>query len=456
VALRRRAHRRRAVSTRTTVKYEEVLAVDGGERHVLRMYHPVFEEADGEVAAIASYGVDISELKRSLRELDEARSEVDKVGRLKESFLENINEEFRAPISGIIGFAEILESEVPENQREFVNLIERNGRRLMNTLNAVLDLAGLNNNEFSLSPQVVNVVDEVKAVAEGCKDMVEEKGLFLRVEVSRPEILCRADQVCLARVVQNLIDNAVKCTDAGGVVVEIETDEVWVNIRVLDSGVGFDASRRSDVFDDFSGAKVDTTPFLEAGGIGLGITRRLVELMRGRIEVESELDEGSVFSVSLPRAFPRRGRYGIGLPRILVAETSSDSRTMIEYVFDSRLETRAVADVESFDLELRRMFYDVILIDTSIAPMSSLVEYIEQIRTRYKEHHVPVVAVDSKNVAQREEEFRSVGFDAYLAKPFKKQYLVSELSQILFDASFANSNAGESTSSGHPQVRKSA
>ncbi len=439
VALRRRAHRRRAISTQSPVKYEEVLSTEGLDRHVLRTYHPVFEETGGEVAAVASYGVDITELKNSLQALDEARSEADSVGRLKESFLENINEEFRAPITSIIGFAEILSGEVPDAQREFVNLIERNGRRLMNTLNAVLDLAGLNNNEFSLSPQVVNVVDEVKIVADSLKGVIQEKGLFLRVESSRPEILCRADQACLARVVQNLVDNAVKFTEAGGVVVEVESDERWVNVRVLDSGTGLEARRGRELLTGVSGEPLRDSGFADGAGFGLGITKRLVELMHGRIEVESELDEGSVISVRIPRAFPRRGRYGSGLPRVLVAEASSDSRTMISYVLDSRLNVQMVPDTDGLELEMRRIAYDMILIDTSMGSQQKLSEYVGQIRSRYKEHHVPIVAVDNKADQRRADEFEAAGFDAYLAKPFKKHKLVSSISEILFQATMRQS-----------------
>jgi CheY-like chemotaxis protein len=141
---------------------------------------------------------------------------------------------------------------------------------------------------------------------------------------------------------------------------------------------------------------------------------------------------------------------------MLVAESQSDARTMIEYVLESRIETRSVADVESFDLELRRMFYDIILIDTSIAATTSLAEYVEQIRTRYKDHHVPIVAVDNKNVPQREDELRALGFDAYIAKPFKKQYLISEVSQILFDSAFASPGTPEQAPHGQVGVRKSA
>lgn len=435
VALRRRAHRRRAISTGEAVQFEEVIEADGVTRHLLRIYHPVLEQAGGEVGAIASYGMNITELKDSLKALDEARQEADKVGRLKESFLENINEEFRAPISGIIGFAEILEGEVPETQREFVNLIERNGRRLMNTLNAVLDLAGLNNNEFDLAPQIVNIVDEVGAVVEGCREMVEEKGLFMRMEASRPELLARADQVCLARVVQNLIDNAVRFTESGGIVVEVDADDRFANVRVLDSGTGFDPQRTREMFDDFHTSATDS-PFVEGVGIGLGITKRLVELMHGRIAFESQLDEGSVFSVSIPRAFPVRGRFGAGQPRLLVADASSDARTMIEYVLESRMFIRSVPDVEAIELEVRRMLFDVILVDVSATKPEQLSEILESIRDRYRDSPAPIVAVDNKDVAHRAEEMLELGFDSYMAKPFKKQTLITDISTLLFKSLF--------------------
>lgn len=433
VALRRRAHRRRATISKETIQFEEVIEVRGVTRHILRTYQPVLEAGTDEVAAVASYGLDVTELISSRKLLDEARGEIDKAGRLKSTFLQNINHEFRTPISGIIGFAEILEAEVPDEHREFVNLIERNGRRLMNTLNAVLDLAGLNNNEFDLNLRVLNIVDEVSQLVESSKEMAQEKGLFLRLEAGRTEVLGRVDQVCTARIVQNLIDNAIKFTSAGGIIVEVEADDDYVNIRVLDTGVGIDAEFAPHVFEDFSREVGGEDGGFEGVGVGLGISQRLAELMRGHIHVESTAGEGSMFTVSLPRAFPARGRFDKGKPRILVVDDSSDVKAMVNYVLNEHLAVDVVTNFDDMDLHLIRRKYDVILMDLGIARFQVVLDAVKSIRHNYDEIPLPIIAVDEKADRVRKENVLAGGFDHYVTKPFQKGALVGLMSSVLAD-----------------------
>jgi CheY-like chemotaxis protein len=222
---------------------------------------------------------------------------------------------------------------------------------------------------------------------------------------------------------------------------------------VLDSGTGFDPQRARELFDDFHTSSTES-PFVEGVGIGLGITKRLVELMHGRIAFESQVDEGSVFSVSIPRAFPARGRFGAGQPRLLVADASSDARTMIEYVLESRMFIRSVPDVDAIELEVRRMFFDVILVDVSTAKPERLAEILEDVRDRYRETPAPIVAVDHKDVAHRADEMIELGFDYYMAKPFKKQTLITDISTLLFKSVFESAVTDEAAADDHIALRQ--
>ncbi len=430
VALRRRAHRRRAVSSEEVIDFEEEIELRNETRCFLRSYQPVAFGPSGEVAAVASYAVDITELRESRRRLDNARGEIDKVGQLKEAFLENINQEFRKPITGIIGFAEILQGEVSDEQREFVTLIERNGRRLMNTLNAVLDLAGLSNNEFDLNPQVLNIVDEVTQLVDESRSSAEEKGLFLKIESSEAEILTRADQACLARVVQSLVDNSIKYTDAGGVIVEIDQDDDKVNIRVLDTGPGSGDTVISSGIDEIVQPELDTGWGTRTAGIGLGITMRLVELMNGSIEMESDR-EGSMLLVSLPRAFPKTGRHSSDLPRLLLAEDSVDVHMMVRYVLQDHFHIEIAEDIETLFRHTRRSNYDVVLVDLGLASYRAIVDAVEKIRTRRVYRNVPVVALEEQGRRTDQDQVLKDGFDYFLGKPYRRHELVNLLSRVM-------------------------
>jgi PAS domain S-box-containing protein len=430
IALRRRAHRKRAVSKRESTTFEEVIEV-GGEKHVVqRIYQPLLESSDGEVAAVATYGIDITELKTMREQLTTARGEVDSVGRLKEGFLENIDHEFRKPITGIIGFAEILQGEVSDEQREFVNLIERNGRRLMNTLNAVLDLAGLSSNEFDLNLKVLNVVEEVSEVLEESRSGAAEKGLFLKLESSRPNVLVRADEACLARVIQNLVDNSVKTTEKGGVVVEVESDDEAVYVRVLDTGRGIGTDHLPVSLDEEALA-VGPIGGMERVGIGLGVTKRLVELMNGTIKIESEKGEGNIFSVTLPRAFPKESREGGGLPRLLLGDDSEDVHAMVRYVVQDHLQVEMARDIESVYRMVKRSNFDVIIVDVAIEGQQAVRQLVDTIRSRNYNKHVPIILTDEHGRLSDDQLAAGDRFVYRLQKPFKRSDLMNVLSRAL-------------------------
>ncbi|NNE33681.1 MAG: response regulator [Rhodothermales bacterium] len=307
----------------------------------------------------------------------------------------------------------------------------------MNTLNAVLDLAGLNNNDFDLNIQVSNIVDDVRQMVDSSREMAEEKGLFLRIEPSRAEVLGRVDQVCTARVVQNLIDNAIKFTDAGGIIVEIDSDDEYVNVRVLDTGVGIDEEFVPHIFEDFSREVGAESGIYEGVGVGLGISQRLVELMRGRIRVQSQPGEGSMFTVSLPRAFPARGRFDDSKPRLLVVDDSSDVKTMVSYVLDDHFDIDVATNFDDMDLFLLKRKYDIVLMDLGIAKEPVVIDAIKSMRDSYDEIELPIVAVDEKVDRSRRETFLAGGFDHYVAKPFRKNALVALMSSIITDLMYS-------------------
>ncbi|MDX1740832.1 MAG: ATP-binding protein, partial [Rhodothermales bacterium] len=432
IALRRRAHRRRAITGEEMVDFEEEVELRGEVRHYVRTYVPIAVGPGQEVAAVATYGFDITELKKARIQLDAAQDEVEKVGQLKEAFLENINQEFRKPITGIIGFAEILQGEVSDEQREFVGLIERNGRRLMNTLNAVLDLAGLSNNEFDLNPQVLNIVDEVNQIISESRISAEEKGLFLKIESSDSEILTRADQACLTRVIQSLVDNSIKYTDAGGVIVELDENDEHITVRVLDTGMGIDLSLVSSDLEDLAIEEYDRAHSTRGTGIGLGITKRLVELMNGTITVESD-KEGSMFAVTLPRAFPSIGKGTSARPRLLLADNSVDVHMMVGYVLQDYFQIDIAEDIETLYRQTRRSQYDVVVVDLGLSAYRAVVDVTEKIRSRRSYKEVAFVALEEQGRRTDRQQVLSDGFDYFLAKPYKRAEILNLLSRVMAD-----------------------
>ncbi|MDX1548258.1 MAG: PAS domain-containing sensor histidine kinase, partial [Rhodothermales bacterium] len=238
VALVRRSHRRRAVSTGQRVAFEETLpGKDGSYRTFTRIYNPV-QDQSGAITAVVCYGLETTNLKQYQDEIVQMRAEAERMAELRETFLANISHEFRTPLTGILGFAQLLQDDVGPEQRGFVDIVLRNGRRLLTTLNAMLDLARLQSNYLEMHPTVFNLVEEVKQVAQSVSALAQDKGLYLRLRAARPEVLVRLDRSHLFRVLENLISNAIKFTHEGGVIVEVGSDPENAYVHVMDTGVG--------------------------------------------------------------------------------------------------------------------------------------------------------------------------------------------------------------------------
>ena len=231
-----------------------------------------------------------------------AREQAEEMAQLKSAFLANMSHEIRTPLTAIIGFAQILGEEVSPEQRELVEPIEQSGKRLLSTLNSVLDLAQLKSDGVDLSIEPVDVAEEVHDLAEMLRPQASAKGLSLIVNAPVYGIIAHADRPALNRVLTNLLSNAIKFTEVGRITVSAEQTDSMVYIRVRDTGRGIGSEFLPSLFEEFRQESTGVTRSHEGSGLGLAITKGLVDLMEGTIEVDSTVGEGSVFTVALPRA----------------------------------------------------------------------------------------------------------------------------------------------------------
>lgn len=257
---------------------------------------------DGRVIGAVGICRDITEQKQYEAELLAAKEHAEELSRMKSAFLTNMSHEIRTPLTGILGFAKILEDELPSEQREFAHLIQVSGDRLMSTLNSILDLARLEAGQIQMTPHEIDLTEEVVDAVTVFEAIAREKDLDFdaRVEVDEP-LPARVDRNMLSIVLNNLLGNAIKFTEEGCVTVELQADETSVCISVEDTGVGIEAEFLPHLFDEFKQESDGLTRSHEGSGLGLSITHRLVELMGGTIEVNSEKGEGSRFVVRFPR-----------------------------------------------------------------------------------------------------------------------------------------------------------
>ncbi len=245
---------------------------------------------------------DLTEQKHVRAETEAARARAEEMLRLKTALLQNVSHELRTPLVGILGFAEILADEVPDEQREMVDALNHNARRLSATLHALLDLAHLKSGEAHFATEVVDLGEEAEAVAAPFAAEAEAKGLAFRFEAA-PAARAQLDRDALRRILTHLLSNAVKFTAEGEVALTVEATASRVAVRVRDTGIGIDEAAVPALFTEFEQGSMGMRRSHEGSGLGLAITRQLVDLMEGHIEVETAAGLGTTFTVSFERTW---------------------------------------------------------------------------------------------------------------------------------------------------------
>ncbi len=266
----------------------------------VRLRGRVFRDDSGQPQRLSGIIMDITARKKAEQELRTAKEEAEEMSRLKSAFLANVSHEIRTPLTSIIGFAEILADEVPDAQKDQAEKIVQSGRRLMETLDSVLDLSMIEAGEYQVHCSSFDLAEEVRQRVELLRPMAESKNLDFRIEVPAERIEVALDANCLDRILTNLVTNAIKFTERGHVTVRVRPTSSCVLLQIEDSGIGIDEAFIPDLFDAFTQESEGLQREHQGTGLGLSITKELVELMEGTIDVESQKGEGTTFTIRLP------------------------------------------------------------------------------------------------------------------------------------------------------------
>lgn len=384
---------------------------------------------------------DLSEQKAIRTELRAAKEHAEEMLELKSSFLNNMSHELRTPLVSILGFAELLADETGGEHREIAETIHRSAKRLHTTLGSVLDLAQLESGGVQYEPEVVDVSTEATTIADQLRPLARSKGLSLRAKTA-PEAHVFANAVAIRRILTHLLTNAIKFTEHGGIGVDVEADSHRVLIRVSDTGIGIGEAFLPRLFGEFEQASTGMGRSHEGSGLGLSITKRLVDLMGGRIMVQSAKDEGSEFVVAFPRCWIEENEFASEVvrrpatvltsrPRALVVEDNADTRRLIALTLDPYYEVEATADAEAALALARRAWFDVLLIDVNLGTGLSGLDLLHELRTMSAYAYVPALVVTALAHPHDRERIMNHGFDGYLAKPFTRRELLHATESVM-------------------------
>jgi len=301
------ADERRIIATGEPMKgrTEHEVWLDGRERWVLTTKLPLRGE-DGRVHGTLGVSKDITDIKLAEVELEQARDQALASVRLKSEFLANMSHEIRTPLNAVVGMSGLLlDTELSEDQRDFADTIRKSADSLLAIINDILDFSKIEAGKLSIEHIVFDLHEAVENTVELLGEAARKKGIellcWIRESVPR---MVNGDPGRIRQVLLNLVGNAVKFTSEGEVVIEVsgspaKKNQVEVRFEVRDTGVGIPGEARARLFQPFSQADGSTTRKYGGTGLGLAISRQLVELMGGKIGVESEAGQGSTFWIQI-------------------------------------------------------------------------------------------------------------------------------------------------------------
>ena len=407
---------------------------------------------DGKQAYFCSV-VDMSSHKQTEQELIAAREASEQMAHIKSEFLANMSHEIRTPLHGILGTAELLlKSPLQPEQHHFADVIHRSGNALLRLIDDILDFSKIEAGKLSIVEGPFGLRDVINDSMELMAEQAHRKNLEWRLEL--PDNLpgqVNGDALRLRQVLLNLLSNAIKFTEQGKIlctveIIKRETYQIWLRFCVSDTGIGINPKQLPRLFDYFS--QLDSSPSRRYGGAGLGlaISKKIVELMGGHISAQSELNKGSTFCLELPLGLPTGQHlpYSTNLPSSTPAASAGSEPVLaalnILVVEDNPVNQElAKAMLENLGCQvcitengaealatLEQTHFDAVLMDCQMPVMDGFTA-TKAIRRREREQQatvaIPIIALTASAFKNDKARCLAAGMNDFLAKPFTQSSL---------------------------------
>lgn len=392
-----------------------------------------------------------------------------KVSEMKIRFFTNISHELRTPLTLIMGpINELKEKQqLTDKGWQYVALIEKSAVQMLQLVNQILDFRKLQHGKMVLKVAHLDLNKLIASFQNEFEILSEEKEISYSFQLAEDDILLWGDKERLEIVVRNLISNAFKFTEPGGsifVTTALSDDHDHCLIKVEDTGIGIPQNKINEIFERFSSSEVSRNNYYKGTGIGLNLSREIVNLHHGEIFVERKHDKGTIFTVKLllgkDHFKPEEVQFYLGendkpdgeeanvaheltstddekvnesnLPVVLIVEDNKDLCNMLRLQLEDRYKLLiAYNGVEG--LRKIALFHPDLVVTDIMMPEMSGTELLQNIRKNFEISHIPVIILTAKQNEEAKIQAISMGANAYITKPFNKEYLIARIEQLLRD-----------------------